>query len=84
VTFLICSLAVYKVIQVVDALMPKEAMPWVKVLFGVALGYGVAIPIGLYNPWISGLAVATAAGTLHSVLRMLTYVGDAAHRRSLK
>lgn len=83
-TFLICSLAVYKLLQIMDSLTPKEAMPWVKVLVGVALGYGVAIPTQLYNPWLSGLAVASAAGTIHSVLRLLTYVGDAAHRRSLR
>ena len=83
-TFILCSLAAYKVIQVADSLTPKEAMPWVKVLFGIAVGYAFAIPLGLHNPWISGLAIATASGTVHSVLRLLTYVGDAAHRRSLK
>lgn len=83
-TFILCSLAAYKVIQIADALTPKEAMPWVKVLFGIAIGYTLSFSIGLYNPWISGLAIATASGTVHSVLRLLTYVGDAAHRRSLK
>jgi hypothetical protein len=83
-TFLLCSLAAYKVLQVADALTPKEAMPWVKVVFGVVVGYGAAFSLHLYNPWISGLAIATASGIVHSVLRLLTYVGDAAHRRSLK
>lgn len=83
-TFLICSLAVYKVIQVLDSLTPKEAMPWVKVVVGVCLGYIASFIVGFPYIGIYGLAVAAVAGTVHSVLRMITYVGDMAHRKSLK
>ena len=39
---LLCSLAVYKIVQTIDALLPKEPMPWVKLLASIALGYGAA------------------------------------------
>ncbi len=83
-TFLICCLAVYKTIHVFDAVTPRQFMPWVKVLIAVALGYAAAALAGLPDLWMAGLAVATGAGTVHSLLRMVTYVGDMAQRRSLK
>jgi hypothetical protein len=83
-TFLICSLAVYKLLQVLDSLTPKEAMPWVKVIVGVCFGYIASFIVGFPHIELYGLAVAAVAGTVHSVLRLLTYAGDMAHRKSLK
>lgn len=81
---LVCSLAVYKVIQVIDSLLPREPMPWVKLLAGVAASYGAAALMGLDDLGISGLAVATVAGATHSLLRWATLAGDYAQRKSLR
>lgn len=80
----IAALAVYKVIQVLDALSPREAMPWVKIVFGVLLSYSTGLVMEIQNLEVSGLAIATIAGTIHSVLRLITLSGDAAQRRSLR
>lgn len=82
--YIIAALAVYKVVQLLDALTPKEAMPWVKVLAGIILGYAASFVVGLQDKWISGLAVATLAGTCHAVLRLITLVGDMATRRIVR
>jgi hypothetical protein len=81
---LICSLAVYKLVQVIDSLLPKEPMPWVKLLASVALSYGAAAIAGLDDLGISGLAVATVAGGIHALLRLLTLTGDYTQRKSLR
>jgi hypothetical protein len=83
-SLIIASLAVYKVMQTLDALTPREAMPWVKVLAGIALGYGAAALARLDNIVLSGLAVASLAGSVHAVLRLVTLVGDLARKRSLR
>lgn len=80
----IAALAVYKVIQVLDSLSPREAMPWVKILVGVALSYPAGLLIGVENLALSGLAIATLSGTVHSVLRWFTLSGDASYRRSMR
>lgn len=80
----IASLAVYKVIQIIDSLSPREAMPWVKILVGAILGYLSGWVIGVSDLHISGLAIATLSGTVHSVLRWFTLNGDASHRRSMR
>lgn len=80
----IASLAVYKLIQVLDALSPREAMPWVKVILGVALGYPAALIAGVPNVALSGLAIATLAGTIHAILRLVTLTGDMARKKSLR
>lgn len=80
----IAALAVYKVVQVLDALSPKEAMPWVKIVLGVMLSYPAGILMGVDDIGMSGLAIATLSGTIHSVLRFLTLSGDAERRRSLR
>lgn len=80
----IASLAVYKAMQLLDALSPREAMPWVKVLVGCALGYGATFALGLQDPALMGLTVATCAGIVHAVLRLLTLVGDMARKKSLR
>lgn len=82
--YLVCSLAVYKLMQALDALAPREAMPWVKVLAGIVLGYGAAAIARLDHVLLSGLAVATLAGSVHAVLRLVTLVGDLARKRSLR
>ena len=82
--YIICALAVYKLIQVADALSPREAMPWVKVVVGVVTSYGATFVIPFTDPWLAGLAVATLAGAVHSLLRLLTFLGDMTSKRSLK
>jgi hypothetical protein len=80
----IAALAVYKAVQVLDSLSPREAMPWVKILLGVGLSYPAGVLLGIDDIAISGLAIATLSGTIHSVLRFLTLSGDAAQRRSMR
>lgn len=80
----LAALAVYKVLQVILALLPREVQPWVKVVGGVILSVPAAFLAGLDNVAVSALAVATLAGAVHSVLRLVTYVGDFAFRKSLK
>lgn len=84
IDLLLASLAVYKLIQVLDAVSPREAMPWVKVLAGVTVSYPAAIIAGVPNVTLGGLAVATVAGTIHAVLRLITLTGDMARKKSLR
>lgn len=81
-SYLLAGLAVYKVVQLVDQLTPREAMPWVKVVFGVVVGYAVSFTTGVPNSWISGLILATIASACHGTLRLITLLGDMAARRS--
>jgi len=81
---LVSSLAVYKVLQTLDALSPREAMPWVKILVGIALGYAAVFLLNMEDKPLMGLTVATGAGIVHSVLRLVTLVGDVARKRSLR
>lgn len=82
--YLLAGLAVYKLMQFLNTLTPKEAMPWVKVLVGVVLGYGVAFVTNLPDAWTSGLVVATIASACHGLLRLLTLHGDLAARKTYK
>jgi hypothetical protein len=82
--YLLAGLAVYKLMQFLNTLTPKEAMPWVKVLVGVVLGYGVSFIINLPDKWTSGLVVATIASASHGLLRLLTLHGDLAARKTYK
>lgn len=84
INLLLAGLALYKVIQVLDAISPREAMPWVKVVTGVVLGYPTAILADVPNVALGGLAVATVAGTIHSVLRLITLTGDMARKKSTR
>lgn len=85
---LLCSLAVYKAMQVILSLLPREPMPWVKVLAGVVLGLasaGLAGGDGSFGKFVLyGLSVATLAGAVHTVMRLVTYLGDLAARKSTK
>ncbi len=87
-TYIIAGLAVYKLIQMADALSPREAMPWVKILLTILVSVGVAFIIDIDgNPTehvIAGFGIATLAGATHSLLRLLTLTGDMAHKKSLK
>ena len=76
----LCALAVYKLVQILDALSPKEAMPWVKVLVSTALAYGAGAIMGVDDLLIQGLAIATVAGATHTLLRLTTLVGDRTRR----
>lgn len=82
--YVIAALAVYKVVQLIDALTPKEAMPWVKVVVGIVLGYVVSFVTNLSDKWVAGLVVATLAGACHAILRLITLVGDMATRRIVR
>jgi hypothetical protein len=84
VNYLISALAVYKVMQFLNIMTPKEAMPWVKVLVGILLGYSVSFVTNLPDKWVSGLVVATLASACHGVLRIITLHGDLAARKTLK
>lgn len=79
-----CSLAVYKLVQIAEALSPREAMPWVKVLVATAISYAVGAIAQVDDLWLSGLCIATFASTVHAVLRVLTLTGDMAYRKSIK
>lgn len=83
-TYLFCALAVYKVVQLADAFSPKEAMPWVKVLFGVLVSYGFCMFLSVPDKWLSGFIVATLAGAVHGILRLITLLGDLAVRKAIK
>ena len=82
--YIISALAVYKVMQFLNIMTPKEAMPWVKVLAGILLGYSVSFVTNLPDKWVSGLVVATLASACHGVLRIITLHGDLAARKTLK
>lgn len=83
-TYFLAGLAVYKIVQFLDSMSPREAMPWVKVTLGILFGYGAAFLAGMEHPAIAGLAVATIASGCHSVLRLVTLLGDMALRRVAK
>lgn len=82
--YILCALAVYKVLQTIDLLLPREPMPWVKVTASVALSYGASFLVDIDNRILGGLIIATLAGACHALLRYLTLMGDMAFRRSLK
>lgn len=79
--YIIGALAVYKIVQLLDALAPREAMPWVKVATGIIVGYVVSMTTSMDGGWTSGLVVATLAGACHGLLRFITLIGDSAGRR---
>lgn len=79
--YLIAALAVYKLVQLADSLTPKEAMPWVKIVFSVVLSYPITLLMGTPEPYFDGLAVATLAGVCHAMIRLLMLLGDNAQRK---
>lgn len=81
---LLAALAVYKIVQIVDMLLPKEPMPWVKVVATLLISYAIVAVLWTEKIWMDGLVVATFAGIVHSVIRMITLMGDMARTRSLK
>lgn len=81
---LLAALAVYKIIQIIDLFLPKEPMPWVKVVATLVVSYGIVFALWTDKIWIHGLVVATTAGIVHSLVRMITLMGDMARTRSLK
>lgn len=84
----IASLSVYKLLHIITSLLPREVMPWVKVLLGTLLSFlvvGIAgedLTAGKYV--LFSLGVATLSSTVHTCLRLLTYLGDMAARKSIK
>ena len=83
-SYMLAGFAVYKLMQLLNTLTPKEAMPWVKVLVGIVFGYGVSFIINLPDKWTSGLVVATIASACHGLLRLVTLHGDLAARKTYK
>lgn len=63
-------------------------MPWVKVLAGTVLSFLIVALGGFFdggrNYVLLSLAVATLSSSVHTVLRLVTYLGDAAAKKSLK
>lgn len=82
--YLIGALAVYKIVHIADLLTPKEAMPWVKVVFSLLVSIILAFVLGLPNVFVAGCAVATLAGTVHATLRLLVLLGDASQRKIVR
>ena len=82
--YLIAALAVYKLVQLADALTPKEAMPWVKIVFSIVVSYLASIVLGTPNIYIDGLAIATIAGMCHALVRLLMLLGDSNKRRIIR
>lgn len=81
---IVCGLAVYKVVQLLEALLPREVMPWVKILFTVLTSLlTVTFVTDMENEVLNGFAVATVAGATHTLLRMLTLGGDYFYRKSV-
>jgi hypothetical protein len=83
-SYLLAGFAVYKLLQLLNALTPKEAMPWVKIIAGIAFGYGTSFIVNLPDKWTSGLVVATIASACHGLLRLITLHGDLAARKTYK
>lgn len=83
-TLLIGGLAVYKVIHIITSALPKKLNGWVIVLSGAILGIITSVFISSENVVFSGLAMATIASATHSVLRLVTLVGDSSIRQSFQ
>lgn len=81
-TYIIAALAVYKLVQILDSLTPREAMPWVKIIATTVLSYLVTIVVPVSEPWVGGLVISTLAGATHTLLRLLTLTGDMAQRKA--
>lgn len=75
-TLLLGALAVYKMVQLIESVLPKDPMPWVKILGAVLLSFVVTFVTSLANPFVAAFAMATIAGAVHTVLRTLTFIGD--------
>jgi hypothetical protein len=82
--YIIGALAVYKIVQVIDVLAPKEAMAWVKIVFALLTSFGVVALLGMPNIFVAGCAVATLAGTVQTVLRLLVLLGDVSQRKVIR
>lgn len=81
---LLAALAVYKVVQILDLFLTKEPMPWVKVVATLIMSYASVLILWTEIIWLHGLVVATIAGIVHSLIRMITLMGDMARAKSLR
>lgn len=81
---IMAALGVYKLIQIIDLLLTKEPMPWVKVVATTVLSYVSVAILQTDKIWLDGLVVATLAGIVHSIIRFFMYMGDMAEARSLR
>jgi len=81
---LLAALAVYKIVQILDLFLTKEPMPWVKVVATLLISYALVLILWTDIIWLHGLVVATIAGIVHSLIRMITLMGDMARTKSLR
>lgn len=81
---LLAALAVYKIVQILDLFLTKEPMPWVKVVATLLISYALVLILWTDVIWLHGLVVATIAGIVHSLIRMITLMGDMARTKSLR
>lgn len=82
--YLIAGLAVYKFIQLLDVLSPKEVMPWVKIVASIVAAYGATALLSIDRWWIAGLTVATIASACHGIMRLIMLWGDYIYRKPIK
>ena len=81
---LMSGLAVYKLVQITESLLPRHVLPYVKLLFALVLSFGVTFVTPCNNHLLYSLAIATLSGAVHSVLRLITLVGDHASRPTVR
>lgn len=82
--YILGALAVYKITHVLDMVTPKEAMPWVKVVFSLLVSFIISFVLGLPNVFIAGCVIATLSGTVHALLRLVMLLGDMTQRKTLR
>lgn len=85
------ALAVYKMLQIILSVIPKEPMAWVKAVAAWLLACVVVWILHDYISeenfgwvFVSTFVVATLSGLVHTVNRLLTYLGDLAARKSIR
>ena len=81
--YIIGALAVYKAFQLIELLLPRPVMVWVKVVSSIALGYAAAFISGADPIALAGLAMSSLAGVVHGMLRLITLAGDLLIRRTV-
>ena len=81
---LLSGLAVYKVVQITESLLPRNVVPYVKLLYALVLSLGVSFVTPCTNHILYSLAIATLSGAVHSVLRLITLIGDHMSRPTVR
>lgn len=81
---IIAALAVYKIVHVITSLLPRDVMPWVKVIGSTIISFVVAALLKMDDYVVSSLAIATLSGVVHAIIRMMMYTGDLVARRATR